>query len=114
MSDDMVSRLLALGGRVSSNVEDVTAYPPKVSPRGTTGMRTGLNYYDPAKGGYKDAFNDFLMAVLRSGIAARKDQKYGNMTADQWINSLDPEDTDMMEEASQALTAPYLGNRMDN
>jgi hypothetical protein len=36
------------------------------------------------------------------------------MTADQWINSLDPEDTDMMEEASQALTAPYLGNRMDN
>jgi hypothetical protein len=104
---DMAARMMALGGRVSSNVEDVRAFPPRANVRSSNFPQ----FYDPAKGGYKDSFTDFVLNVLRSGLNKRKDQKYGNMSEDEWYNGLSPEEKSQFDHAYEVMSAPYLGDK---
>jgi hypothetical protein len=46
----MLRKMLEAGGRVSSNVQDFTSYPPRVSPH----SGSGAHFYDPESEGYRD------------------------------------------------------------
>jgi hypothetical protein len=74
---EMVRALLAAGGRESSNMQDLRAYPPRVSPH----SGTGAHYYGAESGEYRD----LPTLAIEQALTQAFGRANGERNMDNWV-----------------------------